>query len=209
MTGVPHGGSRGLRALRTAALTSASVGTGAAGHDLAGGAALPVGALVLLTVAVGALVAVLSHRRIGFGAALSLLLAGQVGVHLAAASAAGAAARASTGPAGPAAHHGPGSTGLPEAGHAAHAADLGPLMLAAHLGVAVLWAVMWCHGEAILFAVAKRLGPPTADPLTPGPTQVLRPRLPLLQAASAPSPASARGPPRLDGAAVARLLPLR
>ncbi len=190
-------GSTGpVRVLRTATLVTASVVLGAVVHERAGGPPPTSATLLVLALVLAIPVARLSRGRVSGPVALGVLLAGQLGLHLA-----GAMATSAQGPALSAAD-------LQHAGHAGHAATthvvpvehlahLGtdPRMLAGHVLVASLLALLWSRGEDALFALVERLSLPRAPGLT-------LPTAPLALPAPLPAYADevlrrvrARGPP--------------
>lgn len=140
-----------VRAVRSLALTSTSVGAGLVAHWHAGGAT-PHPLVLLVVLGLLALpVTRLSARRVSPLAAAAVLGAGQAAIHL---------AGMATGPA------------ITASGHMAHgghihlasegtAADGSGLpMLAAHAAVTLVLALAWSRGEQILFAVTRRLALP-------------------------------------------------
>lgn len=142
-----------LRALRTTALVTTSVGLGSVAHSHAGGPTAHPAALAVVALLLAIPVGRLSRGPVRARVALTVLVAGQLLVHVCT-----LAAR-------------PPSAARIEGAHLEHAGSIAAVgsatthdhlgldgrMLAGHLLVALLVAVLWARGEEILCAVADRL----------------------------------------------------
>lgn len=164
-----------VRVLRTLVLAGTSVGAGVVAHRHAGGQ-LPHPVALLVVLAVLALpVARLSRRRVPGWVAGSVLLLGQLAVHLV-----GAATHAHGALQG-AQRHATAASGRAHAQHVDVATTAGGgtslAMVLGHVTVAVVLSLLWTRGEEALFAIAARLAPPAVPTWAPAPRTRVHPHL--------------------------------
>ncbi|HYN30560.1 MAG TPA: hypothetical protein VES95_11950 [Dermatophilaceae bacterium] len=186
------------RALRAAVAATVMVGLSTSAHTLAGGTAADPALLLVLAALVAPLCWWSTRIRLRPAHLVALLLGGQALVHLALTTMAPAGSGTATRVAG----HAHGALVPVLAAPGAGATDPatgapGLLMLGAHVAATVLTAAVLARGEALLWAVARRLLTSPARPtLRARPVRLGLPAPAVALTPALAGPAGARAPPR-------------